>query len=298
MRKVIIWGTGEQYDDVMLHLKAEIIQNKIEIAALVSSFRESISYLDGKRIVLPEKIKDYEFDYLIIANKEHEKEIIKHAFELGVDGKKIISCRGMCNNLFDFDRYVKILESNISIVSDECWGGVVSNTLGIQFNSPFVNLYIYSDDDYYKLVSNIQYYLNQPLALLSESTEINSAIGCIGDVKIVFNHHRNFSEAKKDWDRRVKRFNFKNYIIKKIIKDDEDAERFSNLPIKNKIGFYYKDSNLDGVISLKNYEKSRFRIGSDFAGYIRDLAKINVGGLKEYDIFKLLLGEKGFMRVK
>jgi uncharacterized protein (DUF1919 family) len=306
MKKIIIWGTGAGYDEVMLHLKADIMQGKIQIVALVSSYKELISYLDGKKIILPEEIKNYEFDYIIIANAEYDEEIKESAIRIGIDNKKIIGYRVISNNLFDFDRYINILESNISIVSDDCWGGYVYNTLNLQFNSPFINLAVYNYyesskiiyDDYYKLVSNIEYYLKQPLEMIRESNGCMYPEGSIGDVKLSFIHYRDFNEAKECWDKRVKRFNLENYIIKKTITDDEDAKRFSELPMKNKIGFYNKELNLEGIVCLKNYEKSIDRKDNLFRVYVRSLAMADVKGLKEYDIFKLLSGEKNFLRGK
>lgn len=306
MKKVIIWGTGTGYDEVMLHLKSDIMQGKIDIVILVSSYKELISYLDGIKIILPEEIKSYEFDYIIIANKEFEKEIRKTAIGLGIDNKRIIGYTPVCNNFFDFDRYIKILESNISIVSDDCWGGFVYNSLGLQFNSPFINLFVWRyltlngmvNDDYYKLVNNIEYYLEKPLQFVNESNGTLFPYGRIDDVNLCFNHSKDFNEAKINWDKRVKRFNFDNYLIKKVIWDDEDAQRFSQLPIKNKIGFYTKEMNLDGIVCLKNYGKSMYIKSNDFVDYHHVLAQSNSLVLKEYDIFKLLAGEEDFLRTR
>ena len=305
--KVMIWGTGKEYDEVMSHLRADIIQGVVEVIALISTYREPMKYLDGKIIILPEEIKDYVYDYVLIANKEFEKDIKKKALEVGISNENIIGYNVLSNELFDFNRYIKILESKISIVSDDCWGGYTYNSLSLPFNTPFINLFpVQYDmgkgvvcDDYYKLISNLEYYLKQPLKMLSDGHGTRFSIGCIGDVRLNFNHHSNFSEAKKDWDRRVKRFNFKNYIVKKNIYNDEDAKRFSELPISKKIGFYNKDLNLNDIICLKKFKKSLFyENGCDFAAYVRTLAGASVGGVREYDVFKLLTGEKDFLRCK
>ncbi|WP_017810410.1 DUF1919 domain-containing protein [Clostridium saccharoperbutylacetonicum] len=229
--KVIIWGTGKEYDRVMANLKSDISQGKIQVVVLVSSYKESISYLDGKKIILPMEINEYEYDYLLIANKDYEEEIRKNALNVGVDNKKVIGYNALSNDLFDFDKYIHILKSNISIVSDDCWGGSTYNSLSLPFNSPFINLFpiMYNSergticDDYYKLLNNLEYYLSQPLKVITDGNGTNFPMGSIGDVRLNFNHYSNFEEAKKAWDRRVKRFNFKNYIVKKTIYDDDDS---------------------------------------------------------------------------
>lgn len=300
-------GTGKEYDRVMANLKSDISQGKIQVVVLVSSYKESISYLDGKKIILPMEINEYEYDYLLIANKDYEEEIRKNALNVGVDNKKVIGYNALSNDLFDFDKYIHILKSNISIVSDDCWGGSTYNSLSLPFNSPFINLFpiMYNSergticDDYYKLLNNLEYYLSQPLKVITDGNGTNFPMGSIGDVRLNFNHYSNFEEAKKAWDRRVKRFNFKNYIVKKTIYDDDDAKRFSELPIKNKVGFYNKELKLDGIICLKNFNKSiYFKSSCDFGSYVRALSQIPIGGLREYDIFKLLIGENDFLRCK
>lgn len=39
-----------------------------------------------------------------------------------------------------------IRNKNISIISNNCWGGIVSQFINIQYNSPFVGLFIFAPD--------------------------------------------------------------------------------------------------------------------------------------------------------
>ena len=60
---------------------------------------------------------------------------------------------------------IGLKNKDYSIISNNCWGGVVSRDRGIKYNSPTCGLFFYAKD-YLKFLSNLDYYLN------SEMTEI------------------------------------------------------------------------------------------------------------------------------
>lgn len=68
---------------------------------------------------------------------------------------------------FDFEKYVSLLENSISIISNDCWGGILASKLGLQMKSPFCNCYI-GKEDYYQLLCNMKKYLQNGLYLYRE----------------------------------------------------------------------------------------------------------------------------------
>ena len=54
--------------------------------------------------------------------------------------------------------------SKISVIAINCWGGLISHTLGLEFRSPFVNMFL-EEQDYLKLLSDLDYYLGMELKL-------------------------------------------------------------------------------------------------------------------------------------
>ena len=149
-----------------------------------------------------------------------------------------------------------MLESDdFTIISNNCWGGVIYKYFGMKFQSPTVGMYFFGDE-YIKFLANLKYYLNQPLIVkeLKSSKykdEIirrgqNPLIGWLGDVEIVLLHYHNPKEAVEKWNYRLKRVNYDRLIVKfndQNMFKIEQLDKFENLPFKNKICFtgkYYK----------------------------------------------------------
>lgn len=139
---------------------------------------------------------------------------------------------------------------SFSIISNNCWGGIVSRDRRISYNSPTCGTYFFAEE-YIKFISNLKYYLNTELEKLDyekskykeelkNRNQENIVLGKIDDVEIVFVHYDSFEEAKIKWERRAKRVNFNNLLVKfsdQNLFKQEHFERFINLKYDNKIFF-------------------------------------------------------------
>lgn len=102
--KVLIFGTGS----VAEVLVEEIDSNKVEIVAFINS-NIQIKEFHGYRVIQPEQMKSYEYDYIIVASGYY-LQIEKILLELGIDKNKIIgfifdedeSYQGMSQNLGNY----------------------------------------------------------------------------------------------------------------------------------------------------------------------------------------------------
>lgn len=56
----------------------------------------------------------------------------------------------------------KLINRNFTIFSQNCIGGIMYHDLGMQFNSPTVNL-LFTPRDFIKFMKNIQWYLEQEI---------------------------------------------------------------------------------------------------------------------------------------
>jgi len=54
----------------------------------------------------------------------------------------------------------KLLNHDITIISNNCTGGFVYHDLGLRFNSPTINLSFASDKDFFSFAENLPYYLS------------------------------------------------------------------------------------------------------------------------------------------
>lgn len=59
-----------------------------------------------------------------------------------------------------------LINTNFVIVSNNCWAGAVYQWYGRPYNSPFAGMRIYGEC-YLKLLSNFDYYMNQPLNFIT-----------------------------------------------------------------------------------------------------------------------------------
>lgn len=126
--------------------------------------------------------------------------------------------------LFAKFRRKRLENTDFTIISNNCWGGICYEYYGLQKLSPTVGMYFYADD-YVKFISNLPYYMSIEMKMITPDKskhrkslegkgEINVPVGVLDDVEIVFLHYRNPSIAKEKWDKRVKRINWNNIIYK------------------------------------------------------------------------------------
>ncbi|KHD38328.1 hypothetical protein NL50_02150 [Clostridium acetobutylicum] len=305
MYKCLIWGVNDEYTMAYDKLLFEISKGNLSIEALISKDKYA-KYIDGKEVIDKAEISNYQFDYIIIFNKERFSDIKNEALELGIPESKILNGKFFFTSNFDFKRYCKLIENPITIISDDCWGGLVSSYLGLKFNSPFINFYIHNDD-YIKFLENMDYYLEQELKVEQEGnvyscTMPKGSLGT-GSNKIIlnFNHQASFSEAKNDWDERKARINKKNLFIKMLIKDDNEklVKRFNNLPYKNKVCFHPKPMKYKSIAFFPRYiwrciNYAARTSNSNLEQYTMDMSWLE----KSCDILKMLCGEEDFIREK
>lgn len=144
--------------------------------------------------------------------------------------------------LHKIQRY-RLKNKDITILCNNCLGGVVYHCLGLQFLSPTVNLMVDSTADFIKFCKNIDYYLKQQIVEIKDDN-VTYPVGMCGDIKLHFNHYHSFEDAVAKWDSRKRRINWNNiYLISNdYISDTEFVSReeiieFGKLNCKNLIMF-------------------------------------------------------------
>ena len=165
--------------------------------------------------------------------------------------------------------------TDFTIISNNCWGGLVYQYFGLQYASPTIGLFM-MDDDYIKFLEKLDYYLSQPLVFIShaeskhkeqlqrETTAKESyPIALLDDVEVHFMHYKSAEDAQKKWEYRKNRINKKRLLVKMSQRSSNDLtflERFEKLPYKNKICF----TELE-------------HLGKEFV-YIPELKRLNIQG--------------------
>lgn len=137
----------------------------------------------------------------------------------------------------------KLKNSNPTIISNNCLGGIISHDLGIQFNSPCINQGMIARD-YIKFLKNMDYYLSltpEPLNRLYRDT--NFMMTQLGDIVCLFAHEESVEVAIAKWEKRKSRINKDNMYV--FMTDSlectyDDIKAFDSLSFKHKVIITHK----------------------------------------------------------
>lgn len=178
-----------------------------------------------------------------------------------------------------------------SILSNNCWGGIIYDKYALPYLTPTIGLWI-PPNDYIKFLKNLDFYSKQTLYQISymESHvkdllisrkkegryifELESLIiGRLYDIDIIFLHYSNFSMAKEKWEKRIKRINFNNLLVKMNDQNectDKNFYDFMNLPYANKIFFTSNEKwkNNKNVLYIEKYKKDGYVVNDTRRGDI------------------------------
>lgn len=300
-KRLVIWGEFKDYETYLPSFRLEEWKGNIEIAAVIFLDEQVVKRVDGYPVITAEELLGMTFDYVIGLENELAEDMIKILGMMQIPREKFLA--GKIFNLpdFDFEQYLRLRESRISIISDNCWGGLTYHSLDYPFLSPFINMYV-KEGDFGKLMTSFSNYMQMPLEFVK--TELNTLKGniypvCrIGDVEIHCNHYESFEQAKKIWDDRKVRINYKNIFVKMLIETEKDLAEFKEIPYR-KIGFStfsVEDEEIIDCSGMSGY------IGESYQGrfweFVNWQARSDRVDLKHYNVLKLLLGEEDYKRTE
>lgn len=287
-RKFIVWGIGAVYNKHLNLLRYYELKNEIEIVAVTANNLPAARTLDGYKLIHPDALSAVEFEYLVIMSDLQFMEIRDTALSIGVAAEKILSYKILDIPNLELEQYIKLKESRISIISNNCWGGTIYNTLGIECLSPFKNLFL-KDDSYLRMLKNLDYYLGCKPEFGGLETDVHNGnvypILKLDDVQIHCNHDSEYETAVQKWNRRLMKLNRENLFIEMYTEDEECAHEFIRMQkFKKKICF----------VPFKSYEKGLYELElrpgqSEFWEVVISSAR-NGGQSIAYNIIDLLNG--------
>lgn len=230
--RFVLWGLGADYNALLNSIKYQELTGAVEIAGVTDGYRKGILSVDGYKFIPPDEIRYTEYDYVVILSNRSFVEIRNELTGMGVDPHKILSCRFLGIPNINVERFIKLKTDRLSIVSNNCWGGIAYYTLGLECLSPFKNLFI-RDNDYIRLLEDLPYYLScEPVFrkyVYDESRDMHYPILMLDDIALHCNHDTDAQEAAGKWNRRLKKFHFENLFVEMYTCSRETADRFSRL---------------------------------------------------------------------
>lgn len=155
------------------------------------------------------------------------------------------------------------IDTQFSIISNNCWGGLVYQHYGLPYASPTAGLFFFADD-YIKFIYNIKEYLATKLEFISLEESryvdtlkqyggecVNCPIAKCNDIEIIFMHYHTPEEAEEKWRRRAARINWDNIIYKFSEMNgctQDHLKAFDAFPAEKKVVFTHKDYGLKSQV--------------------------------------------------
>lgn len=204
--------------------------------------------------------------------------------------RKIRNAYAKLDNKYScYKRRRKLKNRDFSIISNNCWGGLISQYYGLPYMSPTCGLLI-GGIDYIKFCRNIKYYLSIKLEFINfEDAKFRHQyqgfkpfpVARLDDIEIYFIHYHSEEEAAEKWYRRTKRINWDNIIFKISHREsftNEDIEVFAALDLPNKLiiaekGNTYKTVIIPGISTYVGDETPLIFEHLDVTEYLNSLTE-------------------------
>lgn len=103
----------------------------------------------------------------------------------------------------------KLMSSGVTLISQNCIGGVFYHDMGMRFDSPTIDLF-FSGDDFVRFVLNLDYYIHQELNIKWTDTY---PVGNLDDVTVHFMHYENCEDAQAKWNARKARIDWDHIVV-------------------------------------------------------------------------------------
>lgn len=160
-------------------------------------------------------------------------------------------------------RLIGLKNKNFTIISDNCWGWFVYKYFWLEYQSPFVGLFLFPNC-YIRLLENFDYLVSQDLIFIEPSESIYFTklkkwgtawypIWLLGSVELHFLHYNSKKDAFEKWNRRKKRINYNNLLVK-FSEGEEDlpelVKRFEKLSFVNKVCFSKQQYSYKSVLKF------------------------------------------------
>lgn len=292
MYNILIWGTGYEYNNYFNNIRLLELKGQISVVGITSNDKEINTFIDNYPFVHKENIKSLNFDYCIVAMRGNIPHIINEAESLGIEKSKLIPIRALSIPNIDFNEYIKLKKSDLTIFSRNCWAGLCYHRLGLEYLSPTINMWE-KEDDFNKLMLNLDTYMPYSVEFVEtyydtyENREY--PIGRLNDILLNFSHYESFDQAVSCWEKRKKRINKNNILIVSHTNSEKTLYEFEDIPYKNKLIFTSLDINTP----------SSYRLHPDDYGHLEiPVNKTAFGRNNIFDIIALCNHEDNYIRVK
>ena len=157
--------------------------------------------------------------------------------------------------LFHFINRKRLKNKDFTLLTPNCFGGIIYNCLGLKFTSPTINLRFDTVWEFYLFCSRLDEYLQKKLVEIPSNNVYPMAM--LGDLTLHLVHYKTFKDAEEKWESRKKRMNFDNICIisndwvnEDTYLDDEIIIKFSELNCRNVVILTQNKKNIPNTYYL------------------------------------------------
>ncbi len=227
------------------------------------------------------------YDVLLVvgARQIGMSKVTRTASEFKLPVEKLLGDWIVCIPGFTLDKYRKLQRSRLTIFAQNCFGGLISHTLGLPFRTPTINMFL-SADDFIKFLRAPREYMEKPLVLKETRWQsvlkFDYPVVTLGDVDLNMNHYSDFDAAVAKWNARKQRINWYNLFVTMYTEDEKILREFDELPFGKKVCFVPFKSDVDSAwyTSLQpTEERPLWKI----------VNSIGFSDINCYDLFDMLL---------
>ena len=194
---------------------------------------------------------------------------------------------------------ILLKDKDFIIITNNCWGYTIYNTLNRPYNTPLIALYL-PPESYINFLKNFPACLHDRLTFIE--SDKSYPVAFLGDDKITihFQHYESKAEAEEKWYRRTERLlealdNNAELFVKLCDLygcTKHHLDQFHSLPFKNKISItieeydhennlyvpYLKDNKHNSIVNGLQLFRNRYRY-FDFAKWILTGSIVKYSGL-------------------
>lgn len=287
--RTIIWHSGRLLDNFINSIKLYENRGKIKILGIAHMFT-AFENCYGYPSLQVSDFSDLKPEVIIVMEEGKAYKQAVDAINQLYPGNSwmILPYKAFSLQNLNITKYNNLLTNPVTILANNCWGGITYNRLGLEFHSPLINMFL-KDEDYLKFLQRPWYYTGKELEFdheeLNNDTKKNFPVMRVDDVLFYCNHYENAEEAKTAWENRRKKINWNNVFVMMFTKDKAVAEKFTKLPYDKKVCFVPFEMEGDGICYLDYSDTEAFRDKALF-WMVNEHA---FGGLPYYDTIELLL---------
>lgn len=288
------WG-GVGYLNPALNILARLYGG-VAILGLIAP--QGITF-NGVKNISKEDLKNIDYDLILVFGTNPSLvPILKEAETLGIDENKVVLDRTVCIPLFTLEKYNKLRRSKLSILSMNCWGGLIYNKMGLEFLSPTINMRTGNEEQFMNFLENPFENMNKELQYLrfyhDKKNNIDRPIFNLGKTEwwMVHNDNQQLDSIIIKWYKRRYKINWYNLLFVMHTKKIELLKTFDRLPYAKKVCFVPFETDIDSAFYMnpENYGTDNFEIS---------VAPIARDTVFYYDIWDMLLyGKKTPLIIK